>query len=152
MGASTDQETESVLGDPGRPPNAAHVATVLGGRWALWEGLLALAPQAGDGGGTEWTFYSRKSGWVLLVKRGRLTVCTLLPTREALDVIFLFPERAVDAARRAALPPEVMERIEGARAYRSGRPFRVSVRGTEDLAAVETLIAIKTASAKREAR
>ncbi len=139
--------TESIFDDPTREPSAEEVAEGLGARAALWDRLLALTPATK--GRTEWSFYKKSTGWILLMKRGKLTLCTLMPTPEVLDVIFLLPERAVEAAREADLPPAVLERMEAAKAYKVGRAFRVSVHAAEDIPAVETLIAIKAASAKR---
>jgi len=138
---------ESIFDDSTQAPTAEVVAQGLGERAALWEALLALTPA--KGGRVEWSFYKKSTGWILLMKRGKLTLCTLMPNAEAIDVIFLLPERAVEAAREAVLPPAVVERMENAESSRFGRAFRVSVHSTDDVTAVETLIAIKAASAKR---
>jgi hypothetical protein len=138
---------ESIFDDPTRAPDAGEVAEGLGARAGLWDQLLALTPASK--GRTEWSFYKKSTGWILLMKQGKLTLCTLMPSAEALDVIFLLPERAVEAAREAELPPAVVERMESAKSYKVGRPFRVSVHTADDVPAVETLIAIKAASAKR---
>ena len=144
--------TESVLSDKASPPKEPAIRAALGGRFALWQDLVAVPTPLCGPIENKWSFYTKKSGWLLLLRHKDLTLCTLIPRAEDLVVIFLFPERAVERAREAGLPAEIMEAIEGAKAYKSGRPFRVLVRGAADLEPVSVLVEIKLESAGKRKR
>ena len=110
---------------------------------ALWEELVAIPADMLNTAKADWSFYKKSTGWLLLLKAKKKTICTLIPKEDEFIVVFLFPERAVEAARESALPAEIMASIEGAKAYSSGRPFRVSVTCDGDLEPVRSLVRIK---------
>ena len=140
---------ESVFDDKATHPDDVDVSGVLGDRVELWQKLLAAPGMECDVTEAQWSFYNKRSGWILLIKHKKHTICTLLPKADEFVVVFLFPERAVEAARAANLPAAIMTSIDEAKAYKSGRPFNVSVTDEADLAAVQKLVAIKAASWKR---
>lgn len=57
-----------------------------------------------------------------------------------------FGERAVEAAREAGLPAEILEMIESARKYAEGRAVRLEIHDAEGVALARRLAAIKMAN------
>lgn len=82
-----------------------------------------------------------------LVTTFQPTTCTVLPTPDSLVVVFLLPERAVQAARMAGLPEEVMQAMGAADVSKFGHAFNVFVADESQLDAVATLARIKLESA-----
>lgn len=137
---------ESIFDDKSQKPDEGMMVATLGSRKALWDELVALPSGVLGAVSADWSFYKKSSGWILLLKAKKKTILTLIPKEDEFVVIFLFPERAVEAARQGALPAEILTTIEGAKSYSSGRPFRVSVRSESSLEAVRELVQIKIES------
>lgn len=140
--------TDSVFDDKSREPGEAAIDQVLSGRQELWKALVDLPTTMVDTVTREWSFYSKKSGWVLLLKRKKQTICTVIPKEDEFVVVFLFPERAVQAARETELPEPVVRSIDEAKTYKVGRPFNVSVKSDADLDPVRKLMVVKVESWK----
>ena len=138
--------TESIFDDRTACPDEAALREGLLERITLWQELTDLPAQSLSGATAEWSFYTKKTGWILLLKRGKKTICTCIPAQDALIVIFLLPDRAVTRALDAPLPEELKTTITAAKSYKMGRPFRVYVKTQADLNPVQQLIDIKAAS------
>ncbi len=141
--------TESVFSDRAVEPTGRKMARTLGPRRVLWDVLIEAVECSVADLRPSWSYYTKATGWILLLQRGKKTVCTLIPREAEFDVIFLLPERAVEAARATRLPRRVLEAIEDAKPSKLGRAFRVHVRREADLPAVRKLAAIKAESWKR---
>ena len=120
----------------------------MGCRKSLWDALLALAGDHLPAVDQEWSFYTKKSGWILLLKGKGKTICTCIPAADNFLVVFLFPERAVQVALQDSALAPVHQAIEEAKQYKMGRPFNVPVNAKKDLKIVSALMAIKIESWK----
>ncbi len=137
-----DIEAASIFSDKSQQPDLA----LLGDRRPLWEGLVAAVE---DSTTSEWSFYKKSTGWILLLKAKKKTICTLMPKGDVFIVIFLIPERGIEVAMAADFPPEVKTAMKEAKRYSLGCPFNVEVRNEADLAVIRDMAAIKVSTWKR---
>lgn len=123
----------------GGPPSDDALADRLGASYAAFRAL------AHDRAGVtfEWKRYSKKGPWALKVSEGERTLCYLVPHVDQFEVIVVLGQRATDAALAGRVRSELHAPIRAAKAYAEGRSVKVLVTGTEDLAAVEALVAVK---------
>lgn len=124
-------------------PTNEELNTTLNDTARVWQQLIKTVYEMDDTIKEEWKFYSKKSGWVLLLKQKKRTLFYLIPTVDYFEVLFVFGERAVAASQNTNLPFAIRSEIENAVAYREGRSFRAIVKNVSDLDDVFTLLHIK---------
>ncbi len=144
--AKKTPETTSIFDDRDHAPDEDALATQLGRRKALWDALVAMPAEHLETTAQEWSYYTKKTGWILLLKGKGKTICTCIPARDELLVVFLFPERAVEVALGDDALAPVHQDIRDAKQYKMGRPFNVPVKTKKDLKIVNALVAIKIGS------
>ena len=135
----------SIFEDKSRPPTEDDLAEALGECKPFWDELYAASNQDFGPLKSEWKFYGKNSGWTLLLKNNKRTILYLYPQHGAFITLFVFGEKAVDAARQAMLPAGIMTLIDDAKPYMEGRSFQVKVGTSDDLAVIHKLAAIKMA-------
>ena len=128
-----------------KEPAAREVNAALGGAQPLWNQLLAELT-ADHKLTREWNSYSIKAGWSLRLKREQRNILYLSPSCGGFMASFALGDKAIQAARASDLSDQVLKTIAGARKYAEGTAVRIEVKGTEDLAAVQKLVAIKLAN------
>jgi len=136
----------SALDDRSKAPEARQLAQVLGRSSGLWVTLAGDLRSRFDPLDEKWGFSGAKYGWSLSLKYKQRTILYLIPQHKHFLVAFVLGPKAIDAARRSALPTAVVQAIDSARQYPEGRGVRLPVRNRKDLAAVEQLVAIKMAN------
>ncbi len=93
----------------------------------------------------EWKYYSKKSGWTLVVKHITRTLLYLYPAG-VFTVVFVFGDKAVKAEEDAGLPAEIMAPLKTAKRYVEGRLLEVDVRTKRDVRIVSELARLKGAN------
>lgn len=121
-----------------KPPTHAELADLLGRAHAAYEALTDR-----PGATAEWKRYSKEGPWALKVSAGKRTLFYVKPDRGSFEVTVLLGERATRAALGGRVSKGLHASIQGARAYAEGRPVRVAVKSTRDLAGVRELIDVK---------
>ncbi|MFQ5694418.1 MAG: DUF3788 domain-containing protein [Terriglobia bacterium] len=136
----------SIFDDKSREPKDTNIADALGRTKRFWDDLKDHLAQRLGTLSEEWKFYGKESGWTLRMKRKRRTILYLVPRKGSFIVVFVFGERAVEAARKSTLPRSILAIINDATRYVEGRSFRVGVRRKKDLDSIKELVAIKMAN------
>ncbi|MBZ5582050.1 MAG: DUF3788 domain-containing protein [Acidobacteriia bacterium] len=131
----------------GKPeiPTEAELSAQLGRAKTLWDSLVD--DLAGEVGADlrEWKSSSRKTGWLLRLKRGERAIVYLSPCRGCFVASFALGDRAMQAAREAGLPKQVLSVLAEAKRYAEGTGVRLEVRTARDAESVKKLAAIKVA-------
>ena len=135
----------SIFADKSKLPAEHEIAAALGECFPVWEALKNNLLKSYAPVTQAWRYYNSKSGWTLVLKHNRRTILYLLPGSGYFTVMFVFGEKAVEAAHRSDLPQEMLDRIDQAEPYVEGRTFQVQVRSGEDCENVMKLAAIKLA-------
>jgi hypothetical protein len=125
-----------------KQPVETDLAGALGASKALWDELVdALAKEHKLS--REWNSYSKKAGWSLRLKRGDRNIVYLAPFRGCFRASFALGDKAVKAALASGLPQRLIKIIKEAKRYAEGTAVRIDVNGTDDIAIVKKLTAIK---------
>jgi len=123
-------------------PDDGMVAAAIGSGKVFWDELRAHAASYGKPI-CEWKFYSKAAGWSFLIKCGKRTLVYFIPQDGFFKVSFVLGERAVEAARVANLPPEILALIEEAKPYMEGRSFMFDIKTEADCNTAKQIIGIK---------
>ena len=124
-------------------PTEKALASVLGESLALWKQLVADLKRDLMLDAAEWHTSSVKLGWSLRLQKKKRNIVYLGPRDGFFLAAFALGEKAVTAARKSALPPEVLKIIADAKRYAEGTAVRVDVRQPADIEVVKTLAKIK---------
>ena len=124
-------------------PDDEALAKALGAAKGHWDGIKEHIKKNYKEMNEEWKYYSRSSGWMLVVRSGKRTLIYLIPMNGYFKTNFVFGQSATDAALASDLPAAVIKTISEARPYIEGRSFMTDVKKKEDIGVVEKLIAIK---------
>ena len=136
----------SAFADKSNEPASDELRRTLGRASARWDELLGHLAAEFEPLDSDWTFAGAKWGWSLRLRHEKRAILYLTPCRKHFLAGFALGERAVAAARRAALPDSTLAILEGARKYAEGRAVRLEIRTKADLEAVKRLAAIKMAN------
>jgi hypothetical protein len=136
----------SAFDDRTSAPKPRALQAMLGRSGPLWKKLKDDLQKSYGPLAEEWNFAGAAFGWSLRLKKGKRVIVYMTPCRAHFLAAFVLGEKAVHAARGSDLPPFVLEAIDSARQYVEGRGIRLEVRNRKDVAAIETLAAIKAAN------
>lgn len=136
----------SAFADRSKEPETDELRRTLGRTSARWDELVGHLAAEHEPLDADWTFAGANWGWSLRLKHKKRAILYLTPCRKHFLAGFALGEKAVAAARQAALPDSTLAIIEGARKYAEGRAVRLEVRNKADLEVVRRLAAIKMAN------
>jgi hypothetical protein len=133
----------SIFGEKTAPPSEEMLNGALKGSKSLWTEVKGYVASACGKESSEWKFYSKKSGWILVVKSGDRTILYLIPLDGCFKANYVYGEKATSAAMAAGLPNNVTSQISEARVYAEGRSFMLDVATDDDVKTAKKLIDIK---------
>ena len=128
----------SIFGEKAIVPGNEALSAALKDNQVLWDKVLDFS-----GGKGEWKFYSKAAGWTLPVKKGKRTLFYLMPKDGWFQMIFVYGERAVEAAQSFGLPEKVLNDLEQATAYVEGRSVTIDITSNADIDIVEKMLQLK---------
>jgi hypothetical protein len=141
-----DMEASNAFIDQTAQPTSTQITAALGESTALWRQLIDWLVKEQGIDEQEWKSLAPKYGWSLRMKVKKRTVVYLGPCSDCFRASFVLGEKAVAAARRAALPKNVLTAIDEARHYAEGTGLQLIVHRTSDLPAIQRLVEIKLAN------
>ena len=127
-------------------PSEAELSSALGPAKAAWNQLLARLAEDHGVNVHEWKCYSPKWGWSLRAKRKARKIVWFSPSDDCFEVLFIFGEKAMQAARQANLPDRVVKVMERAPKYPEGTGVRLRVKSLRNVGGLKKLAAIKLAN------
>jgi hypothetical protein len=132
---------ETAFTNKTKSPTAPELKKVLGDSAVLWQKFADYITEHYSPIAEVWKF--GKTGWMLVLKSKKRTVCYLFPAKDFFTVAFVLGEKAVNVARESTLPKKIMDAIEVAKPYVEGRGFYVVCKKPGDLKHLLSLTAIK---------
>ena len=129
---------ESIFGEKVIVPNEDMLSAALKDCKVLWDKMIDIS----DGIG-EWKFYSKAAGWTLSVKKKKRTLFYMMPKDGCFRLIFVYGERAVAAAKSAALPEQVLADLLQATPHVEGRSIPVNISSEADVDTAQKLLQLK---------
>lgn len=124
-------------------PSDSDLEKALGRAKPVWDRLIADLASEHDVTIQEWKSYSAKAGWSLRLMRGKRTIVWLAPCNGFFQVVFIFGDRALVAARKSGLSARVLRTLDEAPRYPEGTGIRLQIKAAKDIPLVKTLAAIK---------
>ena len=128
----------SIFGEKTIVPNEETLSVALGDNQVLWDKMIDIS-----GGSGEWKFYSKAAGWTYPVKKNKRTLFYMMPKDRWFQLTFVYGERAVEAAKSAGLPEQVLNNLLQARVYVEGRSIAVGVSSDADICVAQKLLQLK---------
>ncbi len=136
----------SAFDDKTREPQSQELEAVLSGTADLWRQLISSLGSEYHPLAEDWVFSGKKWGWALRLKHKKRAVLYMTPAAGCFHVGFALGGKAVAAAHRSALPPAMLELIDGAQQYAEGRAVRLEVRERGQLESILEIARIKMAN------
>jgi hypothetical protein len=127
-------------------PTSEELSAALGLTNGIWNRLVEVMAEEYGVNVQEWTSYSLKAGWSLLLKLKKRNILYMAPYKECFQVAFILGDKAMKAVRQIKLPQRVTAAIENATRYPEGTGVRLLVKHMADLGAIQKIAAIKLAS------
>ena len=129
---------ESIFGEKAIVPNEESLNSALKGSKALWDKMISISE-----GSSEWKFYSKAAGWTYPIKKNKRTLFYMMPKDGWFQLIFVYGERAVEAAKAAGLPEQTLSDLLQAKAYVEGRSFAININNDADMDTALKLLQLK---------
>lgn len=123
-------------------PTSDELAAVLEDTQALWEQLVVDMAALGVDI-QEWNSYSLKAGWALRLLHKKRRILYLSPHKGCFQVLFIFGDKAVQAAHEDGLPKGILKRIDEGQRFPEGTAVRIDVKSARDVEVVKKLAALK---------
>ncbi|MBN1413839.1 MAG: DUF3788 family protein [Bacteroidales bacterium] len=133
----------SIFNDKTHPPSKVETMEVLGKCYGTWIDLVQYFRDRVSPVTEIWKNYGESSGWTLLLRHKDRTILYLFPNKRYFTVLFVYGEKAINAAKEAELPDAVWQLITHAKPYKGERSFQVEVKGEKEIELIKTLIKIK---------
>jgi|ERR1019366_3150250 hypothetical protein len=128
-----------------KSPTDAELKVALGSAMALWSGIVRAVEDVASPLDTEWKPSKAKFGRICLLQHKKRTLLYLTPESEKVTVAVVLGERAYGVAKASSLPAAIKKLFSDARPYAEGRGIRFVASSPSDIAAIKTLVEIKTA-------
>lgn len=133
----------SALDDRSQVPSEESLSSVLGPAKALWDKSTSALSSEYQPLTEKWSYSGKQWGWSLSLKQKKRTIVYLTPSESFFYAGFALGEKAVAAAQRGGLTPEVLSVIDSARKYAEGRTVRLEVRTAQDVQQALVIAAAK---------
>jgi hypothetical protein len=128
-------------------PTHAEVSEVLGAKVKLWDELIEWMREKEGVSDQEWKgVMVKKYGWSLRLKKKSRNIIYLSPGKECFMASFILSDKALREAKNAHVSKAVKDALAAAPRYPEGNGLRLLVRSGADLAGIQKIAAIKTAS------
>ena len=137
---------EVVFNNKAKEPNAKKLEEALGKNYALWRTILEHVSERHGPFEEEWKFYGANAGWQLKILLKQRNLCFFIPKEGYFRLIFVFGDKAVDAADRSTLPESLRKELREAKRYAEGRGLRLDVKDFIGVEIAKKLIDIKVAN------
>ena len=128
----------SIFGEKTNIPNNEALHSALKDSHALWDTILDFS----DGKG-EWKFYGKAAGWTFQVKKSKRTLFYMMPKDAFFQITFVYGEHAVEAAKSAGLPEQVLTDLLQAKVYVEGRSVSIAITSIADIDIVKKMLQLK---------
>ena len=132
--------SESIFSEKTIVPDEESLGVALKDSKALWDKMFSIS----EGNG-EWKFYSKAAGWTCQVKKNKRTLFYMMPKDGWFKLIFVFGERATEAAKSAGLPEQTLNDLLQVKSYVEGRSFSISINDDADIDTAQKLLQLKIA-------
>ena len=129
---------ESIFNEKAIVPNEEMLNTALNSRKKFWDKMISLSEGIG-----EWKFYSKTAGWTYPVKKNKRTLFYMMPKDRWFQLIFVYGEQAVEAAKSVDLPEQVLNDLLQAKHYVEGRSLAINIKNAADLNIAKKLMQLK---------
>ena len=129
---------ESIFGEKAIVPNEEMLNIALNSRKKIWDKMISVS-----GGIGEWKFYTKTAGWTYSVKKNKRTLFYMMPKDRWFQLIFVYGERAVEAAKSVDLPEQVLNDLLQAKHYVEGRSLAINIKNAADLNIAKKLMQLK---------
>ncbi len=139
---NTGAPANAFVGNSARPSDS-DLEQALGRVKPVWDRLIADLASEQDVSVREWKSYSTRTGWALRLKRGKRTIVWLAPFNGFFQVLFIFGDRALAAARQSGIPSRVLRLLDDAPRYPEGTGLRLQIKAVSDISLVKRLAAVK---------
>ncbi|MBN2273832.1 MAG: DUF3788 family protein [Bacteroidales bacterium] len=133
----------SLFNDKSHPPSKSEIMDALGKCYIQWIDRIQFFRDHVSPVSETWKNYGKASGWTLLMSHNDRTILYLFPNKRFFTVLFVYGEKAVNAAKESDLPEEIRQRILHAKTYEEDRSFQVEVNGEKEMELIKKLIKIK---------
>jgi hypothetical protein len=134
----------SIFSEKTPVPDGEMLTGVLKGSKALWDDIKDHVASTCGNASEEWKYYSKKAGWILVVKSGKRTILYLIPLDSSFKANYVFGEKATAAAMTAGLPKHIIAQISEAKVHMEGRSFMIDIATKEEANVAKKLIDIKS--------
>ena len=126
-----------------KSPMEKSLASALDQTLPLWNQLIADLKQQLNIDTAEWHTASIKLGWSMRLQLKKRNIVYLGPREGWFVAAFALGDKAVAAARKRALPAEVIRIIAESKRYAEGTAVRIDVKNPQDVETVKVLAKIK---------
>lgn len=127
--------------DKSAAPSEAELYALLEAAAAQWQQIEQDVVQ--DKTTAEWKFYTKKAGWVRVIRKGKRTLFYMLPGAGAFAITFVFGEKATEAVMASEVSQALKDALLSATPYMEGRSLAMEIRQETDLQDFVRLLVIK---------
>lgn len=124
-------------------PSETELYTLLSAAAAQWRQIEQDVVQGTTT--AEWKFYTKKTGWIRVIRKGKRTLFYMLPEANAFSVTFVFGDRAMEAVLASGVAQPLKDSLLAAIPYMEGRSLAMQIQQAADLQDFARLLAIKEA-------
>ncbi len=133
----------SAFDDKTHQPNEDDLRSTLGAAYTAWCELIGLVSSRIPDVAPLWGFTGKSTGWGLRLRVHERILLYMTPCKGHFLVSFALGEKAVQSARAAKLPKNLLSTIDAAPRYAEGRGVRIPVRQSRQISALASLAEIK---------
>jgi hypothetical protein len=133
----------SVFSEKNIMPNEKTLTEVLADTQHYWTAIKNHVNSTCGNMSEQWKYYSKKAGWILVIKSSDRTILYLIPQNAYFKVNFVFGEKAVAATKNSDLSELIIALILEATQCIEGRSFMIDVKSETDTTTIKQLVNIK---------
>jgi hypothetical protein len=133
----------SVLDDKSKRPDDHDLSEVLGETKQLWDQLKTYVKETYPDIIEDWKHYGKSSGWTMKLLKKKRNLFFSYPGKGHFTVVFVFGDKAVNAAENSSLPRDMIKTLKEAKKYAEGRGLQFTVKTQDDIEIVKQLLTIK---------
>ena len=133
----------SIFDNKTQQPTEEQLQEILQTTGKVYDNLLTFLQATYHNVTMQWKFYSKKSGWSLVIKHKKTTLLYIIPQDSFFKVSIGLGEKAYQRAMESQLREELKQILREATAYIEGRSCMFDIMDSSQIKDIELLLQLK---------
>ncbi|MGK7397472.1 MAG: DUF3788 family protein [Candidatus Cyclobacteriaceae bacterium M3_2C_046] len=133
----------SIFDEKQKVPTESMLIDVLDQKYFLWQDLINKVSHKFSQTKKEWKYFSKNSGWGLLISLRKKTLFYLYPQLKKFTLVLFLEDGEIDRIKLIDWPPQLAQRINNLNDADGNASLMIEVESEENISGIKKVLELK---------